>query len=118
MTGALRLAGEILAEMQPGPELVTAADPDTTAVRWDTGRLNPGAEQNLPGYRADKMHIICGMVRDRARGIGVLHQLPQILLTADDGAVIELFGTYSCGRTGILTGPPEAGTRWPDGTSA
>ncbi len=84
---ALKVVRGILAEVRPGPERITAADPAAVTADWD-------AELTLA--RADKMDIIVGQVRLAARMLGVLHQLPQVLLIAPDGAAIELFGA----RTG------------------
>ncbi|MGH3160235.1 MAG: hypothetical protein ACRDNF_27185, partial [Streptosporangiaceae bacterium] len=99
MAGSLAVAETILAGLRPGPENVRAADPAATAVRWDaSGWRDPGRTLNLPESRADKMRHICHLVRREAVRGDVLHRLPQLLLVADDGAVIELFGD----RTGTL----------------
>jgi hypothetical protein len=105
--GALRVVNVILAALDPGPEQVRAADPGSMPVRWDTSGWRD-QDRNLPGHRADKMRHICGLVRGSARDLGVLHQLPQLLLVADDGAVIELFGGYGTGRTGTATAAADA----------
>jgi hypothetical protein len=103
MAGALRIVQGILRDLQPGPERVTAVDPDVIQVRWDAGDPFGGAA-NLPGARHDKMLVILAMVRRVARHqLGVLHQLPQLYLVAEDGAVVELFGAGGLGRTGVIT---------------
>ena len=111
MAEALELADAILASLRPGPELVSAADPDSTPVTWDSENWRD-RDRNLDPARADKMRVICGRVRREAARMGVLHQLPQLLLAADDGAVVELFGDGGLGRTGI-TAPA-----WVDSTPA
>jgi hypothetical protein len=88
-------AARILVTLRPGPEPVRFADPARTLVRWDAGGPRT---QDLDPARADKMRIICGRFRRAALGHDILHQLPQLLLAAGDGAVIELLG----GRTGII----------------
>jgi hypothetical protein len=88
-------AARILVMLRPGPEPVRFADPAATLVRWDTGGPR---SRDLDPARADKMRIICARFRRAASVQDILHQLPQLLLAASDGAVIELLG----GRTGII----------------
>jgi hypothetical protein len=99
--GAVAAVTAILGDLRPGPEPVTAADPDTTPVDWDPP-CPEDEDDALPGHRADKMLITAAAVRRRAAEDGILHQLPQLLLVADDGAVAELLGRHGIGRTGRL----------------
>jgi hypothetical protein len=99
MAAALSQAEALLASIQPWPETVRAADPAVTEVRWDTGRAHDG--RDLDPARVTKMRIICRRFRQEAVAAGVLHQMPQILLIADDGAVIRLFGSAWPDSTGV-----------------
>lgn len=100
VAGALLIVEGILRDLRPGPEQITAADPDAFQVRWDRGDLR-GRVADLPGARRDKMLAIHAVVRRAAVQLRLLHQLPQVLLMAEDGAVVEMFGEF---RTGLVTG--------------
>lgn len=104
MSAALRLAEVLLASIQPGPETIRAADPAATHVRWHTGKLRD--EENPDPARVDKMRVICSRFRREAVVAGVLHQMPQILLVADDGTVIKLFSSSIIGDTGVVSPVP------------
>jgi len=98
---ALDVVHAILSDLHPGPEPVTAADPETLVIDWDPA-CPQYEDEALPGHRADKMLVITAAVRVRAAQDGVLHRLPQLLLVGGDGAVVELFGRNGQGRTGRL----------------
>jgi hypothetical protein len=104
MDAALKIVNGILAAIKPGPEKVAALDPESRIVRWDHPGPS-GQPGNLPAARADKMMMICGLVRGRAQQLGVLHQLPQVILVADDGATIEILGLHGMGRIGTARKP-------------
>jgi len=112
--GALAVVTAILGDLLPGPEQVSAADPLATAVDWDPPC--PRDEQDaLPGDRADKMLVTAAAVRARAVQAGLLHRIPQVLLVAEDGAVVELLGRGGLGRTGRIS-PEDDSPAQPPGT--
>lgn len=99
ITTALHLVNGAIIEAGAGPEPVSAVDPATASVNWDA---------ILAPARDDKMRVIRLAVRGCLRCAAVLHQLPQILLVADDGACIELFGGSRTGTIDDVTpGSPE-----------
>lgn len=100
---ALRIIEAILAFLRPGPEQVTAACPGSTEVIWDIDDWRH-RHTNLPGDRHDKMLAILRPVRRLIERFELLHQFPQVLLVADDGAAIELLGSGGHGRTGRAVG--------------
>lgn len=78
---------------EAGPELITAIDPADASTDWET----------VPDQaRADKMRQVWHAVRAELRDLHVLHKLPQVLLVADDGACIELFGGYRTGTAVVI----------------
>lgn len=107
MAAALSHAEALLASIQPWPETVRAADPAVTEVRWDTGLARDG--RDLDPARVHKMRIIRRRFIQEAVAVGVLHQMPQILLIADDGAVIRLFGSAWPDSTGVASPVPAEG---------
>jgi hypothetical protein len=83
MGAVLTVVTQALARVGPAPETVIAADPRTVTVDWDT---SPDAA------RRDKMRVILNETRTWLSAVHVLARLPQVLLIADDGAAIELYG--------------------------
>jgi hypothetical protein len=99
IAAALGTVTAAIIEAEAGPERITAIDPAEASTDWET----------LPDQaRADKMRQIWHAVRSELRELHVLHKLPQVLLVADDGACIELFGGH---RTGTAVVIPD----WPEG---
>lgn len=94
---AVKIVDDILALLRPAPEKVRAADPDTVEVLWEP-KLGDGIRA-VPGHRAEKMRHLCALVMGQANRRGVLHQLPLILLVADDGVVMELSNGGRLGTT-------------------
>jgi hypothetical protein len=99
MTGTLTLVGNILKWLAPRPVTVTAAAPDQVRVRWDSHRLADRNQPKVPDDRNDQMRYLKGLVRSTLDRTGVVHHCDPVLLVADDGVVIALFGD---GRTGIV----------------
>jgi hypothetical protein len=85
---AFDIVSDALIEAAPAPEDITVANPASVPVDWDA-EIDPA--------RRDKTQVIRHAVRGELRFSGVLHQLPQLLLIADGGACIELFGGLRTG---------------------
>jgi hypothetical protein len=83
MDAVLDIVAQALAKVGPGPEAVIAADPRTVTVDW---------EASVTAARRDKMGVIRSEVRGWLDAVHVLARLPQVLLIADDGTTIELYG--------------------------
>lgn len=81
---AVELVNEAIAALAVGPEQVIAVDPDEVTVDWDTW---------LCSARFSKASVVRNAVRGEVHGY--LHQMPQVLLVAGDGAVMGLFGLES-----------------------
>jgi hypothetical protein len=76
---AVELVNEAIVKLEVGPERVVAAAAAFT-VDWN---------DRPPSGRRNKMFVI----RDRVRGElwDFLHQMPEVLLVADDGVVAGVF---------------------------
>ena len=83
MDAVLNVVAQALLKVGPAPEAVIAADPRTVTVDWEA---HPDA------VRRDKMRVIRAETRIWLDVVHVLARLPQVLLIADDGAVIGLYG--------------------------
>lgn len=83
MDAVLNVVAQALAKVGPAPEAVIAVDPRTVTVDW---------EASVTAARRDKMRVIRGDVRGLLAAVHVLARLPQVLLIADDGAAIGLYG--------------------------
>lgn len=95
---AVGIVTAAILEVEAGPERIIAVDPAEAAVDWDT-ELDPA--------RHDKMRQVWHAVRKELRALGVLHKLPQVLLVADDGACIEVFGGLRTGTAVVIPEAPE-----------
>jgi hypothetical protein len=78
MDEAIALVNLEICGLEVGPEQVTAADPAQTPVDWDD---RPAQARRL------KMLDVRSVVRCKLP----LHQMPEVLLVAEDGAVTSLF---------------------------
>jgi hypothetical protein len=110
---AVELVRLAIGRVDPGPETVTAALPATMAIDWGDQATRTGkayGNQSVSEDRGDKMHLIRTHVRARLDRAGVLVKMPQILLAASDGVVIELLGIgrLGIGRLGIAAGQAAA----------
>lgn len=94
---AVELVKLAIRKVDPGPEAVTAVLPAGVIVDW--GDPGSSGSQWVTPPRRDKMQLIRAAVRARLDMAGVLVKLPQILLVADDGIVIELLGGARLGIT-------------------
>ncbi len=105
---AVELVRLAIGKVDPGPETVTAALPATMTIDWGDPATRTGktyGNQSVSEDRRDKMRLIRRHVGDRLDYAGVLVKMPQILLAASDGVVIELLGL---GRLGIAAGQAAA----------
>lgn len=98
---AVALVGTAIKALQVGPETVIAADPASATVDWD---MYP-----VPARRSKMFHVRAAVMSELA---GVIHQLPQVYLVAEDGVVVTLFGT-EYGRLVMLTGVAARGKSSP-----
>jgi hypothetical protein len=77
---AVTLVNEAIRELAVGPEQVIAVDPAEVTVDWDAW---------LTRSRCSKMSQIRSVIRcELSRR---LHQMPEVLLVAEDGAVTGLY---------------------------
>lgn len=76
---AVALVSKAIGEAEPGPESYAATGPASVNVDWD---------YRLSSARASKL----ASVRSAVRSDLPLHQMPQVLLVAEDGAVMGIFG--------------------------
>lgn len=83
MDAVLNVVAQALAKVRPAPEAVIAADPRTVTVDWDAC---------TDAARRDKMRVIRSETRIWLDAVHILARLPQVLLIAEDGAAIELYG--------------------------
>jgi hypothetical protein len=91
---AVALVNAAITKLEVGPELVTAMDPAQVDVDWD---------QRPSSARRGKMIAVASRVATELSGIR--HQMPEVLLVADDGTVIGFFGA----QVRTLAGPVSRG---------
>jgi hypothetical protein len=78
---AVTLVNGVIEELAVGPERVMAADPARVAVDWDA---------HVSGARYSKVMAVRTAIRVEMNRY--LHQMPQVLLVAEDGVVTAIFG--------------------------
>jgi hypothetical protein len=93
---AVALVNEAIKKLEVGPERVTAVDPAQVDVDWDWGQRPSSA-------RCMKMLAVASRVDTELSDYR--HQMPEVLLVADDGAVTGFFGNL----VRIMTGPVSRG---------
>ena len=86
---AVEFVNEAISDLTVGPERVMAVDPEEVTVDWDA-RMSSG--------RHSKAFAVRTAVRVEVQRL--LHQMPQVLLVAEDGMVCAIFGTDTGTRMG------------------
>jgi orotate phosphoribosyltransferase-like protein len=79
---AVALTNAAIEELAVGPERVTAADPAQVRVDWD--------DCPVQSRRMKMFHIRAALSSEMSR---YMHQMPEVLLVADDGVVTSLFAS-------------------------